>query len=108
MENKARKIRSAAIAILAPVTLSVTGCVTASSTTSLLAQQTQQNRGLLALEQANTRSLTSQRASLQKQLAALTQREQQITTQGASADPGELRKIQAEIAKLKQMIANQD
>lgn len=108
MENKARKIRSAAIAILAPVTLSVTGCVTASSTTSLLAQQTQQNRGLLALEQANTRSLTSQRASLQKQLAALTQREQQIKTQGDSADPGELRKIQAEIAKLKQMIANQD
>jgi hypothetical protein len=108
MENKARKIRSAAIAILAPATLSVAGCVTASSTTSLLAQQTQQNRGLLALEQANTRSLTSPRASLQKQLAALTQREQQIKTQGASADPGELRKIQAEIAKLKQMIANQD
>jgi len=108
MKNKARKIRSAAIAILAPATLSVAGCVTASSTTSLLAQQTQQNRGLLALEQANTRSLTSQRASLQKQLAALTQREQQIKTQSASADPGELRKIQAEIAKLKQMIANQD
>ncbi|MCX6960997.1 MAG: hypothetical protein NTZ08_00865 [Verrucomicrobia bacterium] len=108
MENKARKIRSATIAILAPATLSVAGCVTASSTTSLLAQQTQQNRGLLALEQANTRSLTSQRASLQKQLAALTQREQQIKTQGDSGDPDELRKIQAEIAKLKQMIANQD
>jgi parvulin-like peptidyl-prolyl isomerase len=108
MENQTRKIRSVAIAILAPVTLSVTGCVTASSTTALLAQQTQQNRGLLALEQANTRSLTSQRASLQKQLASLTRREQQIKSQGDSADPGELRTIRAEIAKLKQMIANQD
>jgi hypothetical protein len=108
MENQTRKIRSLAIAILAPVTLSVTGCVTASSTTALLAQQTQQNRGLLALEQANTRSLTSQRASLQKQLASLTRREQQIKSQGDSADPGELRKIRAEIAKLKQMINAQD
>ena len=101
-------LRTATIAILAPATLSVAGCVTASSTTALIAQQTQQNRGLLALEQANTRALTSQKASLQKQLAALTQRESQLQSQGDSADQGELRKIRAEIAKLKQMIANQD
>lgn len=103
-----RTVRSAAIAVLAPATLTVAGCVTASSTTALIAQQTQQNRGLLALEQANTRSLLTQKASLQKQLAALTQRESQLKSQGDSADQGELRKIRAEIAKLKQMIANQD
>lgn len=106
--KSSNSLRKSVIAILAPATLSVAGCVSASSTTALLAQQTQQNRGLLALEQANTRSLTYQRASLQKQLASLTRREQQIKSQGDSADPGELRKIQAEIAKLKQMIANQD
>ena len=103
-----RTVRSAAIAVLAPATLTVAGCVTASSTTALIAQQTQQNRGLLALEQANTRSLLTQKASLQRQLAALTQRESQLKSQGDSADQGELRKIRAEIAKLKQMIANQD
>lgn len=103
-----RTVRSAAIAVLAPATLTVAGCVTASSTTALIAQQTQQNRGLLALEQANTRSLLTQKASLQKQLVALTQRESQLKSQGDSADQGELRKIRAEIAKLKQMIANQD
>jgi hypothetical protein len=107
MEKPTRALRTATIAILAPATLSVAGCVTASSTTALIAQQTQQNRGLLALEQANTRALTSQKASLQKQLAALTQRESQLQSQGDSADQGELRKIRAEIAKLRQMIANQ-
>jgi hypothetical protein len=59
------------------------------------------------LEQANTRALTSEKASLQKQLASLTQRESQLESQGDSADPGELQKVRAEIAKLKQMIANQ-
>jgi hypothetical protein len=103
-----RKLTQITAVVLAPAALSVAGCVTASSTTAMLAQQTQQNRGLLALEQANTRALTSQKASLQSQLAALTRRETQIVSQGDSADPGELRKVRAEIAKLKQMIANQD
>ena len=107
MDKKTRKIGSTAVAILAPAALGLSGCVTASSTTAMLAQQTQQNRNLLALEQANTRSLTSQKASLQKQLAALTQRESQLKSQGDAADPGELGKIRAEIAKLKQLIANQ-
>jgi hypothetical protein len=102
-----RKLTQITAVVLAPAALSVAGCVTASSTTAMLAQQTQQNRGLLALEQANTRALTSQKASLQSQLAALTRRETQIVSQGDSADPGELRKVRAEIAKLKQMIANQ-
>jgi hypothetical protein len=107
MDKKSNPLRSTAIAILAPAALSVAGCVTASSTTALIAQQTEQNRGLLALEQANTRALTSEKASLQKQLASLTQRESQLESQGDSADPGELQKVRAEIAKLKQMIANQ-
>jgi hypothetical protein len=107
MHKKTRKFSSATIAILAPATLTVAGCVSASSTTALIAQQTQQNRGLLALEQANTRALTSQKASLQQQLAALTRRESQIKSQGDSGDQSELRKIRAEISKLKQMIANE-
>ncbi len=101
-----RKLTQFTAVVLAPAALSVAGCVTASSTTAMLAQQTQQNRGLLALEQANTRALTSQKASLQSQLAALTRRETQIVSQGDSGDQSELRKIRAEIAKLKQMIAN--
>jgi uncharacterized protein YlxW (UPF0749 family) len=107
MEKPTRALRTATIAILAPATLVVAGCVTASSTTALIAQQTQQNRGLLALEQANTRALTSQKASLQKQLAALTQREKQLESQGDAADPGELQKVRAEIAKMRRMIASQ-
>lgn len=107
MKKTSFNLRTAAVAILAPATFSVAGCVTASSTTAMLAQQTAQNRGLLALEQANTRQLTSQRASLQAQLAALTKRENQIVSQGDSGDQSELRKIRLEIAKLKTVIANQ-
>jgi hypothetical protein len=107
MENKTRALKSAAIVILAPAALSAAGCVTASSTTALLAQQTQQNRNLLALEQANTRALTSEKASLQQQLNALTRRESQIVAQGDSGDQGELRKIREEIAKLRRAVANQ-
>jgi len=106
MEKKSRKIKTAAV-ILAPAALCVAGCVSASSTTALLAQQTQQNRGLLALEQANTRALTSQKASLQQQLNALTKRENQLVSQGDSADQGELRKIREEIAKLRRAVAAQ-
>jgi len=102
-----RTVRSAAIAVIAPATLSVAGCVTASSTTALIAQQTQQNRGLLALEQANTRSLLSQKASLQKQLAALTRRESQLQSQGDAADPAELSKVRADIANLRKKIKAQ-
>jgi hypothetical protein len=104
MENKTHDLKRAALVILAPATLSVAGCVTASSTTALLAQQTQQNRGLLALEQANTRALTSQKASLQNQLAALTKRENQIVAQGDSGDQSELREIRKEIARLRKSV----
>ena len=108
MKKTSLNLRKAAVAVLAPATLSVAGCVTASSTTAMLAQQTAQNRGLLALEQANTRQLTSQRSSLQAQLAALTKRENQIVSQGDSGDPSELRKIREEIAKLRRAINAQD
>jgi|LauGreSuBDMM15SN_2_FD.fasta_scaffold783922_2 hypothetical protein len=104
MENKTRALKTVAIVVSVPAMLSMAGCVTASSTTALLSQQTQQNRGLLALEQANTRALTSQKASLQSQLASLTRRETQIVAQGDSGDQSELRKVREEIAMLRKSV----
>ena len=107
-----KKIRSSLFVAIAPAVLTAAGCATASSTTAMVSAQVQQNRGLLALEQANTRQLTSQKASLQKQLSALTQRRDQIQArsqgQGDSSGSGdELRQINAEIGKLNKMIANE-
>lgn len=88
------------------VALGITGCATASSTTRMLAAQTQESRAMLSLEQANTRQLTAQRASLQSRLATLNQRRGQLTAGGASSpsNAAELQKINAEIAQLKRMI----
>jgi peptidoglycan hydrolase CwlO-like protein len=90
------------------VSLFVAGCATASSTTRMLATQTQESRGMLSLEQANTRQLTSQRASLQGRLNDLNRRKGQLSSGGASSsNSAELQKINAEIAQLKQMIVEQ-
>ena len=107
-----KKIRTTSLIAIAPAVLTAAGCATASSTTAMVSAQVQQNRVLLALEQANTRQLTSQKASLQKQISALTQRRDQIQArsqaQGDSSGSGdELRQINAEIAKLNKMIANE-
>jgi hypothetical protein len=86
-------------------TISLVGCATASSTTRMLAVQTQESRGMLSLEQANTRQLTGQRAALQNKLAALTQRKSQLSSVGGSS--AELQQINSEIAQLKRMIVEQ-
>jgi hypothetical protein len=89
--------------------LSVTGCATASSTTRMLAAQTQESRAMLSLEQANTRQLTAQGASLQNRLAGLNQRKAKLTSGGtsSSSNSAELQKINSEIAQLKRMIVEQ-
>jgi len=90
--------------------LTVTGCATASSTTRMLAAQTQESRAMLSLEQANTRQLTNQRAALQSRLSALTQKKTKLTSGGAggsSSSSAELQKINSEIAQLKRMIVEQ-
>ena len=106
-----KKIRSYVFVAIAPAVLTAAGCATASSTTAMVSAQVQQNRGLLALEQANTRQLTSQKASLQKQLSALTQRRDQIQArsqgQGDSSGSGdELRQINQQIAALKAQLTS--
>ena len=107
-----KKIRTTSLIAIAPAVLTAAGCATASSTTAMVSAQVQQNRGLLALEQANTRQLTSQKASLQKQLSALTQRRDQIQarSQGQGDSSGsrdELKQINQQIAALKAQIANE-
>ena len=89
--------------------LSVSGCATASSTTRMLAAQTQESRAMLSLEQANTRQLTAQRASLQSRLASLNKRRGELTAGGSSSasNSAELAKINSEIAQLKRMIVEQ-
>lgn len=103
-----KKIRTTSLIAIAPAVLTAAGCATASSTTAMVSAQVQQNRGLLALEQANTRQLTSQKASLQKQLTALTQRRDKIQGQGdSSGSRDELKQINQQIAALKAQIANE-
>ncbi|MEY3480298.1 MAG: hypothetical protein RIQ71_1073 [Verrucomicrobiota bacterium] len=91
------------------VALGITGCATASSTTRMLAAQTQESRAMLSLEQANTRQLTAQRASLQSRLASLNRRRGELTAGGSSSasSSAELSKINSEIAQLKRMIVEQ-
>ncbi len=91
------------------VALGITGCATASSTTRMLAAQTQESRAMLSLEQANTRQLTAQRASLQSRLAGLNRRKSELTSGGSSSssNAAELQKINSEIAQLKRMIVEQ-
>lgn len=92
--------------MLALAVVGVSGCATASSTTRMLAAQTQESRALLSLEQANTRQLTAQRAALQSRLAGLTKRRGQLVS-GGGAGSSELRKVDAEIAQLKRMLVEQ-
>jgi len=94
---------------LALAALSVTGCATASSTTRMLAAQTQESRAMLSLEQANTRQLTSQRASLQNRLAGLNRKKSQLTSGGGStsSNSAELQRVNSEIAQLKRMLVEQ-
>lgn len=94
---------------LALAALSVAGCATASSTTRMLAAQTQESRAMLSLEQANTRQLTSQRAALQSRLAGLNRKKSQLTAGGSSSssNAAELQRVNAEIAQLKRMLVEQ-
>jgi septal ring factor EnvC (AmiA/AmiB activator) len=102
--NSPHKFLLKCAAVLSAIAAS--GCATASSTTGMLAQQTEQNRALLRLEQDNTRQLVSQRASLQSRLASLSRRRDALTS-SASPDTGELQRVNAEIAQLKKLIAEQ-
>ncbi len=102
--NSPHKFLLKCAAVLSAIAAS--GCATASSTTGMLAQQTEQNRALLRLEQDNTRQLVSQRASLQSRLSALNRRRDALTA-SATPDTGELQRVNAEIAQLKKLIAEQ-
>jgi hypothetical protein len=63
---------------------------------------------MLSLEQANTRQLTSQRASLQSRLAGLNQRRSQLTSGGSSSsNSAELQRVNSEISQLKRMLIEQ-
>ena len=63
---------------------------------------------MLSLEQANTRQLTSQRASLQSRLAGLNQRRSQLASGGSSSsNSAELQRVNSEISQLKRMLIDQ-
>ncbi len=64
---------------------------------------------MLSLEQANTRQLTAQQASLQNRLAGLNQKKSQLSSGGgsSSSNSAELQRVNSEIAQLKRMLVEQ-